>query len=127
MSFPIADFKASYIYLATDCNTIKCDGACWFRRQYDLSLESVLRKLFSLIDLVQPQGVRTYGETSWESFTFFAVAVFGVSFTGLLLFLGSHIFLVELHEQRGKSTLVEIYSLFDSQETLASFKSRVRL
>ena len=52
---------------------------------------------------------------------------FRVSFTGLLLFLGSHIFLVELDEQRGKSTLVEIYSLFDSQETLASFKSRVRL
>ena len=36
-------------------------------------------------------------------------------------------FLVKLDEQRGKSTLVEIYSLFDSQETLASFKSRVRL
>ena len=40
-------------------------------------------------------------------------------FTGLL-FLGSHIFLVEGDE------LVEIYSLFDSQETLDSFKIRVR-
>ena len=66
-------------------------------------------------------------QTLWESFAFFAVEyVFGVSFTGLL-FLGSHIFLVEGNEQRGKSTHVEIYSLFDSQETLASFKSRVRL
>ena len=42
----------------------------------------------------------------------------------VLLFLGSHIFLVELDEQRGKSTLVEIYSLFDSQERVVFVLAR---
>ena len=50
------------------------------------------------------------------------------SFNGcfFFFFVGSLIFLMELNE-RGKSTLVKIFSRFDSQETLAFFKSHLLL
>ena len=51
---------------------------------------------------------------------------FAFSFTGCALFLGSIVSFGKLEEQRG-NTLVEIYSFFDSQEILASFKSCVLL